>query len=84
MLAHWSVPCGVGKFLLEPILHNLNHLYTIETDEHGAERLVPKITLVGYDKGECCFVRSLGVQGRIRSWIVGLLAASLAFAPLGY
>ena len=43
--------CGVGKFLLEPILHNLNHLYTIETDEHGAERLVPKITLVGYDKG---------------------------------
>lgn len=38
--------CGVGKFLLEPILHNLHRFYTVENSE-----LKPKITLYGYDKG---------------------------------
>lgn len=38
--------CGVGKFLLEPILHNLDRFYAVENGE-----LKPKITLCGYDKG---------------------------------
>ena len=38
--------CGVGKFLLEPILHDLHRFYTVENGE-----LKPKITLYGYDKG---------------------------------
>lgn len=38
--------CGVGKFLLEPILHDLNRYYRIENGE-----LKPQITLSGFDKG---------------------------------
>lgn len=38
--------CGVGKFLLEPILHDLHRFYLVENDE-----LKPQITLYGYDKG---------------------------------
>ncbi len=38
--------CGVGKFLLEPILHDLNRFYKIENG-----KLVPQITLCGFDKG---------------------------------
>ena len=38
--------CGVGKFLLEPILHDLHRFYTVDGD-----RLVPQITLAGFDKG---------------------------------
>ena len=38
--------CGVGKFLLEPILHDLNRFYKIEDG-----KLKPQITLSGFDKG---------------------------------
>lgn len=38
--------CGVGKFLLEPILHNLNRFYKIERG-----KLIPQIKLSGFDKG---------------------------------
>lgn len=38
--------CGVGKFLLEPILPELHQLYLINGDE-----LKPQITLCGFDKG---------------------------------
>lgn len=38
--------CGVGKFLLEPILLDIKRFYKIE-----GNKLVPKIKLVGYDKG---------------------------------
>ncbi|ENZ12488.1 N-6 DNA methylase [Enterocloster clostridioformis] len=38
--------CGVGKFLLEPILHDLSRYYKIEDG-----RLKPQITLSGFDKG---------------------------------
>ncbi|MBQ7224254.1 MAG: N-6 DNA methylase [Clostridia bacterium] len=38
--------CGVGKFLLEPILHELHKFYLVQGDE-----LKPQITLYGYDKG---------------------------------
>ena len=38
--------CGVGKFLLEPILHEINGFYTVENGE-----LKPQITLHGFDKG---------------------------------
>ncbi len=38
--------CGVGKFLLEPILPDLNRYYKIENG-----KLVPQITLWGFDKG---------------------------------
>lgn len=38
--------CGVGKFLLEPILHDLNRYFKIENGE-----LKPQITLSGFDKG---------------------------------
>ena len=38
--------CGVGKFLLEPILHDLHKFYLVQGDE-----LKPQITLYGYDKG---------------------------------
>ena len=43
--------CGVGKFLLEPILHNLNRLYVVSADEAGNEKLLPQISLSGFDKG---------------------------------
>lgn len=43
--------CGVGKFLLEPILHSLDRLYAVSTDETGDEKLLPQITLSGFDKG---------------------------------
>lgn len=43
--------CGVGKFLLEPILHNLDRFYTVTVDEAGNEKLLPQITLAGFDKG---------------------------------
>ena len=43
--------CGVGKFLLEPILHSLNRLYVVGTDEDGNEKLLPQISLSGFDKG---------------------------------
>lgn len=39
--------CGVGKFLLEPILHNLNRLYVVSADEAGNEKLLPQISLLG-------------------------------------
>lgn len=38
--------CGVGKFLLEPILHDLNRFYKIENG-----KLIPQIKLSGFDKG---------------------------------
>lgn len=43
--------CGVGKFLLEPILHSLNRLYVVGADEAGNEKLLPQISLSGFDKG---------------------------------
>jgi len=43
--------CGVGKFLLEPILHSLNRLYVVGTDEDGNEKLLPQISISGFDKG---------------------------------
>lgn len=38
--------CGVGKFLLEPILHDLHRFYVV-----NGEKLEPQITLAGFDKG---------------------------------
>jgi type I restriction-modification system DNA methylase subunit len=38
--------CGVGKFLLEPVLHELNKYYKVENG-----KLMPQITLTGFDKG---------------------------------
>ncbi|MDR0829757.1 MAG: N-6 DNA methylase [Prevotellaceae bacterium] len=40
--------CGVGKFLLEPLLinNNIEHFYEVKN-----KKLIPKITLVGKDKG---------------------------------
>ncbi|MEO5893898.1 MAG: N-6 DNA methylase [Ferruginibacter sp.] len=38
--------CGVGKFLLEPIVTKLDYLYTI-----NKKSILPKITIHGYDKG---------------------------------
>ncbi|MDR1571055.1 MAG: SAM-dependent methyltransferase [Clostridiales Family XIII bacterium] len=38
--------CGVGKFLLEPILHDINHYFKVENGN-----LIPQITLSGFDKG---------------------------------
>ena len=38
--------CGVGKFLLEPILHDISRYYKIEDG-----KLKPQITLSGFDKG---------------------------------
>ncbi|WP_025146615.1 N-6 DNA methylase [Pedobacter jeongneungensis] len=38
--------CGVGKFLLEPIVTKLDYLYDI-----NKTGIVPKITIHGYDKG---------------------------------
>ena len=38
--------CGVGKFLLEPILHDINRYYKIENG-----KLKPQIALFGFDKG---------------------------------
>ena len=37
--------CGVGKFLLEPILHDLHRFYKVEDGE-----LKPQITLSGLTK----------------------------------
>jgi len=39
--------CGVGKFLLEPILHNLNQLYDVVENKE----LRSQIFLYGFDKG---------------------------------
>jgi type I restriction enzyme M protein len=38
--------CGVGKFLLEPILHNMSKYFAIQDG-----KLKSNITLVGFDKG---------------------------------
>lgn len=38
--------CGVGKFLLEPIVTKLDHLYDI-----NKKQIKPKITIHGFDKG---------------------------------
>lgn len=38
--------CGVGKFLLEPILHDLHKFFKIEDS-----KLTPQISLSGFDKG---------------------------------
>jgi type I restriction-modification system DNA methylase subunit len=38
--------CGVGKFLLEPILHDIHRYFKVEN-----EKLIPQITLAGFDKG---------------------------------
>ncbi|XCF06032.1 N-6 DNA methylase [Tamlana crocina] len=38
--------CGVGKFLLEPIITKLDEFYEIKNG-----KLIPKITIQGYDKG---------------------------------
>jgi type I restriction-modification system DNA methylase subunit len=38
--------CGVGKFLLEPILHDIHRYFKVENGE-----LRPQITLSGFDKG---------------------------------
>ena len=38
--------CGVGKFLLEPILHEIHKYFRVENGE-----LKPQITLYGFDKG---------------------------------
>ncbi len=38
--------CGVGKFLLEPILHDLHKFFKIEDG-----KLTPQISLSGFDKG---------------------------------
>ena len=43
--------CGVGKFLLEPILHNLDRLYKVGKDDEGRDTLEPQVTLSGFDKG---------------------------------
>ena len=38
--------CGVGKFLLEPILHDLHKFFKVENGT-----LIPQISLSGFDKG---------------------------------
>jgi type I restriction enzyme M protein len=38
--------CGVGKFLLEPVITKLDQFYEIKKG-----KLIPKITILGYDKG---------------------------------
>ena len=38
--------CGIGKFLLEPILHDLHRFYLVD-----GNNLKPQITLHGFDKG---------------------------------
>lgn len=38
--------CGVGKFLLEPIITRLDQFYEVKKG-----KLIPKITIHGYDKG---------------------------------
>ena len=38
--------CGVGKFLLEPLITRLDDFYTIKKD-----RIIPKISIHGFDKG---------------------------------
>lgn len=39
--------CGVGKFLLEPVLKEIERFYKIDGDGH----LDPKIEIIGFDKG---------------------------------
>lgn len=39
--------CGVGKFLLEPILQEIDRYYKVDNDN----KLISKIKLVGFDKG---------------------------------
>ncbi|MBQ4428692.1 MAG: N-6 DNA methylase [Clostridia bacterium] len=43
--------CGVGKFLLEPILHKLDRLFKIGKDDEGQDTLEPQVKLSGFDKG---------------------------------
>ncbi len=43
--------CGVGKFLLELVLNDLDRFYKIKVATDGSETLVPEITLSGFDKG---------------------------------
>jgi type I restriction-modification system DNA methylase subunit len=38
--------CGVGKFLLEPVITKLDQFYEVKKG-----KLIPKITIHGYDKG---------------------------------
>jgi type I restriction-modification system DNA methylase subunit len=38
--------CGVGKFLLEPILHDIHRYFKVKDG-----KLEPQITLSGFDKG---------------------------------
>lgn len=38
--------CGVGKFLLEPVITKLDQFYEVKKG-----KLIPKITIQGYDKG---------------------------------
>lgn len=38
--------CGVGKFLLEPLIGNIGRFYKIKD-----EKIEPKIEIIGYDKG---------------------------------
>lgn len=39
--------CGVGKFLLEPVLKEIDRFYKIDANGH----LDPKIEIIGFDKG---------------------------------
>ncbi|MDR2580930.1 MAG: N-6 DNA methylase [Fibromonadaceae bacterium] len=44
--------CGVGKFLLEPIVTRLDYFYRIKKDEKTKKDIIePKITIHGFDKG---------------------------------
>lgn len=43
--------CGVGKFLLELILNDLDRFYKVESAADGSETLIPEITISGFDKG---------------------------------
>ena len=38
--------CGVGKFLLEPVVNDINRFYKIK-----GNKIEPKVTIIGYDKG---------------------------------
>src|SRR5690606_25869362 len=41
-----DLACGVGKFLLEPIITKLDQLYEVKKN-----KLIPKLTIRGFDKG---------------------------------
>ena len=44
--------CGVGKFLLEPIITKLDYFYRIKKDDKTKkDKIIPKITIRGFDKG---------------------------------